>query len=66
MLVLSRKVGESIVIESPAGPISIMVIDVAGNGNVRLGFAAPKEILILRQEILEKGHHKHPRKPPAT
>ena len=47
MLVLSRKNGESIVIDSS---ITIQVIEVKGH-IVRLGIAAPKEIPIHRSEI---------------
>jgi carbon storage regulator len=47
MLVLSRKNGECIVID---GGIKVQVIGVGGN-RVRLGIDAPKELLILRNEL---------------
>lgn len=47
MLVLSRKVGESIQISDN---IFVKVIEVKG-GRVRLSFDAPKEIQILREEL---------------
>lgn len=47
MLVLSRKVGERIVIEPG---IEIAVVDVRG-GRVRLGIAAPSNIGIRRTEV---------------
>ena len=47
MLVLSRKRGERIVIGSN---IELTVVDVRG-GSVRLGFDAPQEVSIHRQEI---------------
>jgi carbon storage regulator len=50
MLILSRKVGESIIID---GNIAVKVIDV-NNGNVRLGIAAPHHIVVDRQEIYER------------
>lgn len=47
MLVLSRKVGESVVI---GGGIVVRVLD-AGRGRVRLGVEAPDEVLVLREEV---------------
>lgn len=49
MLVLSRRVGEKIVI---GGEIALTVICVQGN-RVKLGFTAPTDIPILRSEVLE-------------
>jgi len=49
MLVLSRKVGESIQI---AGDIRITVTEERG-GRVRLSIDAPQSVRIARQEILE-------------
>lgn len=52
MLVLSRKVDESIVI----GPdITITVLRVDG-GKVRLGVEAPKNIKVLRRELPDTEH----------
>ena len=50
MLVLSRKVGEEIVIDEC---IRVKVIEVRG-GRVRLGFDAPDFVSVLRGEIAEK------------
>jgi carbon storage regulator len=50
MLVLSRKNGESIVID---GTITVTVLAFTGNV-VRLGIEAPKEISILRSELSPK------------
>ena len=47
MLVLSRKVGESIVI---GGQIVVTVVRVEGDA-VRLGIAAPMEVPVHRQEV---------------
>lgn len=47
MLVLSRKIGEEIVIN---GNITLKVTDV-GNGNVRIGFTAPRDVSIDRAEV---------------
>ena len=49
MLVLSRRVGEQLVI---AGDIVLTVIEVRGDG-VRLGIDAPRSVRIQRAEILE-------------
>jgi len=48
MLVLSRKVGESIVINDT---IRVTVLAVRAN-QVRLGFAAPGDVAIYREELL--------------
>jgi carbon storage regulator len=48
MLVLGRKVGESIVID---GVITVTVLGVAKNGAVRLGIEAPKQHQVYRQEL---------------
>ncbi len=50
MLVLSRKVGESVIIQ---GSIKITVLEISGN-QIKLGFEAPEDVFIYRQEIYEK------------
>lgn len=50
MLVLSRKIKESIVINNN---IVVSVIDIRGD-KVRLGIEAPKEVPVHRKEILDK------------
>ncbi len=50
MLVLSRKLGESIMI---GDNIKITVLATTGN-RVRLGIAAPRDVNIVRKELLEK------------
>ena len=47
MLVLSRKLGEKVVI---GGHITLTVVEIRGN-QVRLAFDAPKHIRILRGEL---------------
>lgn len=47
MLVLSRKVGERILIGEN---ISVTVVRVAGNG-VRIGIVAPAEMPVIREEL---------------
>ena len=49
MLVLSRKADESIVIDER---ITITVLEVRGN-QIRLGIEAPKEISIMREELID-------------
>jgi carbon storage regulator len=55
MLVLTRKVGESIVF--PHLGIEVTVLGVQSN-KVRLGIRAPLDIQIVRQEIMERGRDK--------
>ncbi len=48
MLVLRRKVGESIII---AGSIQISVLAVEGE-RVKIGISAPSDVTIVREELL--------------
>ena len=50
MLVLTRRIGEEIVID---GNIVVRVLDVNGK-KVRLGVTAPSDVAVLRQEICER------------
>lgn len=50
MLVLSRRVGEEIVIN---GQIRIVVVDVQGN-RIRLGICAPPSVSVDRKEVHER------------
>jgi carbon storage regulator len=54
MLVLSRRLNETIVI---GDNIKITVVGVNG-GQVRLGFEAPKDVKIFREEVRDKGSSK--------
>jgi len=49
MLILTRKTGESILI---GDDILIKVVE-TGKNSIRLGIEAPKEVTVLRQEVLE-------------
>ncbi len=49
MLVLSRKIGEGIVLNDT---VTIRVVEIS-KGMVKLGIDAPKEMLILREELQE-------------
>ncbi len=48
MLVLSRKLGESIVI---GDNIRVTVVGVNG-GKIRIGIEAPQDVLVLREELV--------------
>jgi len=50
MLVLTRKIGEGIVI---GDDISITIVEMKG-GTVRIGIDAPKEKKIYRQEVFDR------------
>lgn len=50
MLVLSRKVNESIVI---GNNITVVIVDIRGD-KVRLGVEAPKEIPVHRREVADE------------
>jgi carbon storage regulator len=50
MLVLSRKLGEQIVID---GNIRVTVISIKGN-QVRIGIEAPPQIVVDRSEVRER------------
>ena len=53
MLVLTRRPGETIIIEVPSGEqLSVAVLGVKGN-QVRIGTEAPVELTILREELME-------------
>lgn len=51
MLILSRRKGESIVID---GDVRIVVLGIDGKGAVRLGVEAPADVRILRGEIVSQ------------
>jgi carbon storage regulator len=54
MLILTRRVGETVIIELPTGEkIQVAVLGVKGN-QLRIGTEAPDDIQIMREELLEK------------
>ncbi len=54
MLVVTRRPGETIVIELPTGElIKVIVLSVKGN-QVKLGTDAPKQLPVVREELLER------------
>lgn len=50
MLILTRKIGEAIVLD---GGIKIIIADIQGN-QVRIGVEAPEEVKVYREELLER------------
>ena len=53
MLVISRKVGEQIIID---GAIRVTIAAIKGN-QVRIGITAPPEIVVDREEIHARRQH---------
>jgi carbon storage regulator len=52
MLILTRRLGESVKI---GDEVTVTVLAVKG-GHVRLGFAAPRDVAVHREEIYERVH----------
>jgi len=50
MLVLSRKVGDSVII---GDNVTVTVLSIQGN-QIRVGVTAPKEVSVHREEIYER------------
>ncbi len=59
MLVLSRKVGEKILI---GDNISVTIVRVA-QGMVRIGVEAPQNLAVVREEIKNQTRDQHAKKP---
>lgn len=55
MLVLSRRAGESILI---GGDVEVVILGTDG-GQVRIGIRAPRDITVLRKELLEEVEREH-------
>lgn len=62
MLVLTRKVSQSIVID---GGIEVVVLEVRGE-QVRLGIKAPKDVVVHRKEIYDQISGENPPTPPNS
>ena len=50
MLILTRRVGESVMI---GDDVTVTIIEVRGT-QVRIGVSAPKDVAVHREEILER------------
>jgi carbon storage regulator len=55
MLVLSRKLGERIMIGDRVA-VTVVKLVKLGNGQVRLGIEAPRELAVFREEINPRLH----------
>lgn len=55
MLILSRKPGESLIVN---GDIEIKIVEVSGD-KVKIGINAPKDVTILRQELCQTMESNH-------
>jgi len=54
VLVLSRKKHERIIVDLPDGrTVEAMVVDI-GNDRVRIGISAPRDVRIIRAELLDR------------
>ena len=60
MLVLARKIGERVLV--PESDLQVTVVAIEGN-TVRLGFSAPAEVGVYREEVWER--MRHTRRQPA-
>jgi sRNA-binding carbon storage regulator CsrA len=54
MLALTRKNGESVVMDHPDGSRVEIVVERARGGRCVLRIAAPRDVLILRKELLDE------------
>jgi carbon storage regulator len=55
MLILSRRLGEAIVINDK---VRILVLSTSG-GTVRLGIEAPRDVEVHREEVYRRLHGEH-------
>jgi carbon storage regulator CsrA len=56
MLILTRRLGDSVVMKHPAGDIVVTYLSSqnSSGSEIRMGFDAPKEINIVRSEIIDR------------
>lgn len=56
MLILTRKIGDSVLLKHPAGDIVVTYLSKQGaqGDEIRIGFTAPPEINIVRSEITDR------------
>lgn len=60
MLVLSRKVGESILLELPDGRVITIMVTRLGTSTVRIGIDSDRAINIIRKELQDAGSNASP------
>jgi carbon storage regulator CsrA len=55
MLVLTRKIGEKVIVKVPGmeSLIEVQIVNVRGNGVTKIGFKADPEVRIAREEVYE-------------
>jgi len=53
LLILTRKIGESIVIQVGNRIIKLIMVE-QDNGSIKIGFEAPQDIKIYREEVYEE------------
>lgn len=56
MLLLDRKPGQSIIIKCDDEIIKVTVIANIEDGELKLGFDAPRHVRIIREEIMNENH----------
>ena len=61
MLVLSRKTGQTVYIGEE---IAVTILEVSQSGIVRLGFDAPRDVRIVREEVIIRGDDEYLRDHP--
>lgn len=56
MLILTRRMGDSVVIKHPSGDIVVTYLSIQGptGTEIRLGFDAPRDVNIVRSEIIDR------------
>ena len=59
MLVLSRKVGESIILNLPNGEQVRICLNKYVGEQTRIGIEAPQDVQILREELVGAGNGSH-------
>jgi carbon storage regulator CsrA len=52
MLTLSRKKGESIILNTVDGEIKVAIKSIGSGGQVKLSIEAPDTVVILREELI--------------
>lgn len=65
MLILTRRIGETLKIDLGSDVVSVTVLGVKGN-QVRVGVEAPKHISVHREEIYQRIHGVQPSKAVAN